>query len=143
MIRRTFLVLAAVMAIAVAAFAAGVLWPVDRLEAVRTREPLAITGVTVVDVRSGTLLPDRTVVVEQGRIRAIGTTVPLPDATRVIDGRGKYLLPALWDMHAHVFAISPLLDLPLYLAFGVTNVRDMQGCPNAGDPFIACPEDKR
>lgn len=143
MIRRILLVLAAVMAIAVAVFAAGVLWPVDRLEAVRTREPLAITGVTVVDVRSGTLLPDRTVVVEQGRIRAIGTTVPLPDATRVIDGRGKYLLPALWDMHAHVFAISPLLDLPLYLAFGVTNVRDMQGCPNADDPFIACPEDKR
>jgi hypothetical protein len=39
--------------------------------------------------------------------------------------------------------IPPLLDLPLYIAYGVTNVRDMQGCAMAGDPFIACAEDKR
>jgi imidazolonepropionase-like amidohydrolase len=54
-----------------------------------------------------------------------------------------FLMPALWDMHTHVLAISPLLDLPLYIAYGVTNVRDMQGCPTPGDPFIACAGDKR
>jgi hypothetical protein len=42
-----------------------------------------------------------------------------------------------------VYAVSPLLDLPLYVRFGVANVRDMLGCPREGDPFIACPEDKR
>ena len=53
------------------------------------------------------------------------------------------LLPAFWDMHTHVYAVSPLLDLPLYIAYGVTNVRDMQGCPQPNDPFIACAEEKR
>ena len=52
-------------------------------------------------------------------------------------------MPALWDMHTHVYAVSPLLELPLYIAYGVTNVRDMLSCPRYGDPFISCPEDKR
>ena len=143
LIKRAFFGLAAAIGIAAASFAAGVLWPLERLEPVRTRGPLAITGVTVVDVRAGTLLPDRTVLVEDARIRAVGSDVAVPRGARVVDGRGKYLMPALWDMHAHVYAISPMLDLPLYIAYGVTNVRDMQGCPGAGDPFVACPEDKR
>lgn len=126
-------------------FAAGVLWPEERLDAVRSNAPLAITDVSIVDVRSGRTLPGRTVIIDGARIRAIvqsGAT-PLPAGVRTIDGRGKYLLPALWDMHTHVFAVSPLLDLPLYIAYGVTNVRDMQGCPKPGDPFVACPEEKR
>src|SRR5687768_7711654 len=52
-------------------------------------------------------------------------------------------MPALWDMHTHVYAVSPLLDLPLYIAYGVTNIRDMQGCPKPNDPFIACAAEKR
>lgn len=80
-----------------------------------------------------------------GRIVTVGDeeTVALPPEATIVDGRGRYLLPALWDMHTHVYAISPLLDLPLYIAYGVTNVRDMQGCPQPDDPFIACAEDKR
>lgn len=52
-------------------------------------------------------------------------------------------MPALWNMHTHIYAFAPLLDLPLYIAHGVTNVRDMQGCPAPDDPFIACHEDKQ
>ena len=91
------------------------------------------------------MLPNRTVVLEKGRIRSVGIdgTGSVPAGALVIDGRGKYLLPALWDMHTHVFAVSPLLDLPLYIGYGVTNVRDMQGCPQEGDPFVACREEKR
>ena len=133
-------VLAVILA-AVALFTAGVLWPEPELLPVRSDGALAITGVTVIDIAAGAAVPNRTVVIEGGRIREIATTVP-PDA-RPIDGRGKFLMPALWDMHAHVFAVSPLLDLPLYIAHGVTNVRDMQGCPKPGDPFIACAEEKR
>ena len=119
------------------------LWPQDRLEAVRDARPVAIVGVNVVDVRAGTLLPEQTVIVENGRIGAAGSDRRVPPGMRVIEGRGRYLIPALWDMHTHVFAVSPLLDLPLYIAYGVTNVRDMQGCPKPGDPFIACAEEKR
>lgn len=143
LVKRALTAVAAVLLLAIALFVLGVLWPADRLEPVRTTEALAIADVTVIDVRSGTALPHQTVLVEHGRIRAVGPAVALPRGTRVIDGRGKYLLPALWDMHAHVYAISPLLDLPLYIAYGVTNVRDMQGCPGPGDPFVACPEEKR
>jgi hypothetical protein len=122
-------------------FATGVLWPQERLEPVRTHTAVAFVGVTVIDVRSGAALPKRTVVVDRGRIASIGIdgTIPVPAGAHLVDGRDKYLLPAFWDMHTHVFAVSPLLDLPLYIGYGVTNVRDMQGCPQPDDPFVACP----
>lgn len=136
--RAAWTVLALLLSI-VTIFAIGVLWPQERLEPVRTTQPVAIVDVSVVDVGSGTIVPRQTVVMEGGRIVA----KPVPAGARVVDGRGRFLLPGLWDMHTHVFAVSPLLDLPLYVAYGVTNVRDMQGCPQPGDPFAACPEDKR
>jgi len=135
----------ALVAAVAALFAVGVLWPQERLEPARTGRPIAFTRATVIDVRSGTVLPGRTVVIANGRIRSVApdgaATIPA-DALRVNAG-GKYLLPAFWDMHTHVFAVSPLLDLPLYIRYGVTNVRDMQGCPQPGDPFVACREEKR
>lgn len=137
--------LGALAALLAGAFTAGVLWPLPPLPAARTDTPLAVTGVTIVDAVAGRVVPGQTVLIDAGKIVAVGDegAVPaLPSATTV-DGRGRYLMPALWDMHAHVYAVSPLLDLPLYIAYGVTNVRDMQGCPLPGDPFIACAEDKR
>src|SRR5688572_23857610 len=142
--RAVWILLAAALA-AVAVFAAGVLWPEQDLGAVRTDRAIAIVDVAVIDVPAGITIPRQTVLVERGAIRAVGgrRDVPVPENALLVDGRGRYLMPALWDMHTHVFAISPLLDLPLYIAYGVTNVRDMQSCPKPDDPFIACPEDKR
>jgi len=131
------------LVVLVVLFALGVMWPLAQVEPVRTAGPIAIVHVNVVDVRSGGTAPEQTVVVQNGRIAAVGKGTAIPRGARIVDGRGKYLLPAFWDMHTHVFAISPLLDLPLYIAYGVTNVRDMQGCPQPGDPFVACPEEKR
>jgi imidazolonepropionase-like amidohydrolase len=144
-VKRTLAAVVLSLAALALLFAAGVLWPQERLEPVRTRTPIAFVDTAVIDVRSGTIQPGRTVVIADGRIRTIAAAGPgsVPAGARVIDGRGKYLLPALWDMHTHVFAVSPLLDLPLYIRYGVTNVRDMQGCPQPGDPFVACREDKR
>lgn len=143
--KRVFGLVATTATVLVALFALGVLWPTENLEPVRTTVPLAITHVTVVDVHASRLVPDQTVLVQSDLITAVGAdgSVAVPPGAEILDGRGKYLLPALWDMHTHVYAFSPLLDLPLYIAYGVTNVRDMQGCPQPGDPFIACPEDKR
>lgn len=137
-VKRTLLAVLVLVTLLVVVFAIGVLWPQKRLEPPQ-RAAFAIVNVNVVDVRSGTILPNRTVVVENGRIHLSER----PASRRQIDGRGLYLMPALWDMHTHVFAVSPLLDLPLYVAYGVTNVRDMQGCPTPDDPFVACPEEKR
>src|ERR1043165_9337891 len=65
------------------------------------RPTLAITHATVIDVVSGRKLPDRNVVLRNGRIASVGVSAPPRDA-RVIDGRGKFVIPGLWDMHAHL-----------------------------------------
>lgn len=144
-LRRTGLALGGGVLLLVALFFVGVLWPLRVVPPVRTVTPVAITDVTVVDVRGGGLSPGQTVVIADGRIVTVGASeaVAVPADALVIDGRGRFVVPALWDMHAHVFAIAPLLDLSLHIAYGVTNVRDMQGCPQPGDPFIACADDKR
>ena len=144
-VRRVLWSLLTLLAAIVLIFGLGLIWPLEQLQPVITKEPFAITGVYVIDVRDGSVLPSQTVVIRNQRIQSVGASggVAVPAGTRIVDGRGKYLLPALWDMHTHVFAISPLLDLPLYIAYGVTNVRDMQGCPQRGDPFVACADEKR
>lgn len=97
---------------------------------------VAFTNVTVLPMDANRVLPDHTVVVTKDRITALGpsTSTPAPaDATR-IDGKGRFLLPGLAEMHGHIPAPSQgtqLIDdvLYLYVAAGVTTVRGMQGAP--------------
>ena len=91
--------------------------------------PIAIERVTVIDVRTGRRLVDHTVVVDGGRIAAVGShaTVAVPDGATLVDGDGRFLIPGLWDMHVHTVAEADAL-LPVFLAYGVTGVRDM-GAP--------------
>jgi hypothetical protein len=84
--------------------------------------------VSVVDVASGQTRPDYTVVVNGNRITYAGpaAAASVPRDARVIDGRGKYLMPGLWDMHIHgfVYVFSDFAG-PLMIANGVTGARDM------------------
>jgi imidazolonepropionase-like amidohydrolase len=87
--------------------------------------PLAFTGVTVVDVSNGRLVPEQTVVVAGNRVHTVGPTgqVRVPAGAHVVDATGKYLIPGLWDMHVHV---GNLVDwYPRFIAHGVTGVREM------------------
>src|SRR5690349_367582 len=84
----------------------------------RPRGPLSIRDVSVFDAESARLDPHRDVLVEGNRIVSITPTGAAPDGAQVIDGRGKTLLPGLWDMHAHVSPIDGMLNL----AAGVTTV---------------------
>jgi predicted amidohydrolase len=88
--------------------------------------PVAITRVTVIDVAAGVLRRDMTVVVANGRIATLGLAARVrpPRGARVVDGRGKFLIPGLWDMHAHVDDQGAWV-FPLYVANGVTGLRDM------------------
>jgi imidazolonepropionase-like amidohydrolase len=83
--------------------------------------PIAIEDVTVVDVTTASLHPHQTVLIEGERIAATGARVPA--GARVVRGRGKFLIPGLWDMHVHLWYKEN--QLPLFIAFGVTGVRDM------------------
>lgn len=148
-IRRTLKYLAMMLGVTIflpmIAFAGAVAWPTKEAQAEKPSGPMAITDVTIVDIRGGRLVPAQSVIIFGGKIAAVGPagSTAVPPGARIIDGRGRFIMPALWDMHTHVLAISPLLDMPLYIAYGVTNVRDLQGCPAAGDPFTACYEDKK
>lgn len=95
-------------------------------------QPLAIQHVTVVDVTDGSLRPNQTVLLEGNRIAAIGTAgeMVIPSEAEIVDMAGGYVIPGLWDMHVHTFNNNDpqppnTWTLPLYLANGVTGVRDM------------------
>src|SRR5271155_578596 len=99
------------------------------------QEPvLAITHVGLIDATGAPLQPGMTVIVQDRKIVRIGKSgkVLIPKAARGVEGRGKYLIPGLWDMHVHeIFGewlpedekITPLL----FVANGITGVRDMGG----------------
>jgi imidazolonepropionase-like amidohydrolase len=107
----------------------------------RTSAPtsLVFDGVSVLDVQTGRLVPAQRVVVVGNRIQAMGSAreVKRPQGARVINARGKYLIPGLWDMHAHmgsgmgsrIVKASSVLEAAdhyaIYLAYGVTGVRDV------------------
>lgn len=95
---------------------------------------LIVTHVNVVDVSAGDIKPDMTVVIEKGRISSVGKAAKVDSVTRpgIVDGHGKYLIPGLWDMHVHTMfgdwiPGSKEVSLPLFVANGVTGVRDMGG----------------
>ena len=103
-----------------------------------TRGSLAITGVAVVPMTSETVLEDAVVVVRDGRIAAVGPAgeVSVPADARRIDGRGRFLIPGLADMHTHLYSDDPEMpdslgphELGVMLAHGVTTARLMIGTP--------------
>ncbi len=90
--------------------------------------PLAVVGVHVLPMTEDVVLRDQTVLLRDGRIERIGPVaeVAVPaDAVRV-EGRGRFLGPGLCDAHVHLLDEG---DLAVYLAHGVTTVRNMKGGP--------------
>jgi imidazolonepropionase-like amidohydrolase len=85
--------------------------------------PVAFTNVQVYDADAKMFLADRTVVVDKGLIVAHGgaAEIQVPAGAKVIDGKGKTLLPGLWDCHMHVGNDQTGLQ---ELSMGVTSVRD-------------------
>lgn len=90
---------------------------------------LAITGGTVLDVRTGEKVINATILVEDDTIIEVGSSseVDVPPSAKRIDARNKVILPGLIEMHTHVTGYGGLLPLDLFLAKGVTTVRDVGG----------------
>jgi imidazolonepropionase-like amidohydrolase len=91
--------------------------------------PVAITNVTVVDVVGGQLLPGRTVVTMGETIAGVSEDAVIPDDAVRVDGTGRYLIPGLWDMHAH-HEVAGEEQADLFVANGVTGTRDMGAQPD-------------
>jgi imidazolonepropionase-like amidohydrolase len=103
-----------------------------------TSGAFAITNVSVVPMTGTTVIRDATVVVRDGRIDWLGpaASVALPADIRRVDGRGRFLIPGLADMHTHLFADEEETpdaaapdELGVMLANGVTAIRLMIGTP--------------
>lgn len=98
---------------------------------------LAITGVNLISMTSDQMMANATVVVRNGRIAEVGPSakVKAPAGAKIIDGRGKYLMPGLADMHVHLFSDSDAPDsvgpyeLGALVANGITVTRFMMGTP--------------
>ena len=96
---------------------------------------LIIHDVTVIDATGGPAQADRTVIVRDGKIEEIGSSAGGVGGKLSgvhVDGGGKFLIPGLWDMHVHMvfgdwFPHGKEVTLPLFIANGITGVRDMGG----------------
>ncbi|GII75343.1 amidohydrolase [Sphaerisporangium rufum] len=91
---------------------------------------LAITRVTVIDATGRPAARDMTVLVRGDRVAEVGPvrSVAVPAGATVVDGQGRYLIPGLVDMHVHSTELERIYP-PLYLANGVTTVREMSANP--------------
>lgn len=94
------------------------------------QQPLVIRNVTVIPMDTEQVLSGQTVVVRDGRIEAMGTNVASPAGATMVDGSGRYLIPGLAEMHAHVggAAGNPRI-LTLNAVHGITTARGMLGAP--------------
>ena len=104
--------------------------------AAQTGQTVAFTNVSVLPMDSNRVLQNQTVIVTNGRIAAIGPagSANVPAGATRVEGRGKFLMPGLAEMHGHVPPPTAPKELTenvlfLYAASGVTTVRGMQGAP--------------
>src|SRR4026209_1521496 len=98
----------------------------------QTTEPKSIvfTHVTIIDGTGAPAKSDMTIVITGKRITELGPgkDIRVPQAAQVVDATGKFLIPGLWDMHAHWLRYDKAF-LQLFPINGVTGVRIMWGAP--------------
>jgi Amidohydrolase family len=88
---------------------------------------LVLTNVNIVSMDSNRVIYNQNIFLNQGKIVNITSdTIPINNEYKILEAKGKYILPGLIDMHAHIFDRT---DLPQYLSYGVTTVRNMMGFP--------------
>ena len=89
---------------------------------------VAIVGATVIDMTGAAPKPGHTILIQDGRIALVGpdAATTIPAGTPTVDGRGRYVIPGLWDMHVLTSREGRARYFwPLFLAHGVTGVREM------------------
>ncbi len=155
-IKVTTLTITSFMLAVVVSIAGCVSWPLAEAPGPASIAPLLLDNVSIVDVETGQINPHQAVWIDNGRISKITasdrTVTDKNTAMRtelMADGRlkihtaGRFLMPGLADMHTHSLKTSPQLHHPLWIAAGVTTVRDLSGCMLGTDSFQACTADRK
>ena len=116
---------------------AAILWPLPIIEIPKKHEAILIKSIALIDVETGEVLKERDVLIEGNKIKSIDSSgrIKVAKTTFIINGEGKYMIPGLWDMHKHSNHHSPWLHHPLYIANGVTGIRDMSGTLGEKDSY--------
>src|ERR1700746_3176573 len=103
-----------------------------RAQKLSPADQIVLLNVTVVAVQTGALQSDQTVILKGNRIFSLGPSKSAKYSRNAatLNGKGLYLIPGLWDMHVHLvfgdwFPDAKDISLPLFIANGVTSVRDM------------------
>jgi hypothetical protein len=115
----------------------AILWPMPHLIPPTRQNTLFIKSINIIDVKSGNILKNRDILVNDNVIIAIDTIgiLKASPSSLIIDGTNKYVMPGLWDMHTHSNQHSEWLHHPLFIANGVTGIRDMSGQLNKKDSY--------
>ena len=145
MLRRILLSIALLLCLLLFSAVVLIQWPMpDPPGPVYSHSHIVLDQVHIVDTQSGQVQRDRAIWIRQGRIEQITAAgVPIRKDYHYVSGQGHYVVPGLWDNHAHSLKLSPQLHHPLYLAHGVTYLRDMSGCMTGADSLLACVDDRR
>lgn len=123
-------------------FFTGVLWPLHVPKPNERPDRLLINDVTLVDLESGQIKQKQDILIERGEIISVAANLDT-DGAQVLEASGRFAIPGLFDMHAHSIKMSPSITHPMFVAAGVTAIRDMGGCIGIEDAWVACLEDKR
>lgn len=132
----------ALLGLLAVAIATLVLWPSSLPPSPDTETSRLTRDVRIIDTQNGTASAPQSILVRDGMIEAIGIDLD-PGGLPIYDADGAFAVPGFWDMHIHAFQLSPQLHLPLWVANGVLNARDMMDCPGESDLLIACHDDKQ
>ena len=94
-----------------------------------SQRPIVLTHAVLIDGADSMPRVDQTVIMRGTRIAVVGPSraTPVPKDARVLDAHGAFVIPGLWDMHVHTVVPAGRAVLALYVANGVTGVRDMGG----------------
>jgi imidazolonepropionase-like amidohydrolase len=90
---------------------------------------IAMMGGILLDVKTGKELNNYTIIIEDSRIKEVGPSdqISYPASAEVFDASGKWILPGLIDMHCHLGNEEVQALMNLYLANGITTIRDVGG----------------
>jgi hypothetical protein len=87
---------------------------------------LVIKNVSVINMKDSIVKKNQTVTIQGNKIISASIKALIPKSATIIDGKGKYLIPGLWDMHAHTLTDRRYeYSFPLLIANGITGVREM------------------
>lgn len=105
-------------------------------------EHLLIENINIIDVENDSILKNHFVLISEEQIKLISAkSIKLDDLNvKVIKGKDKYLIPSLWDMHAHLSKQSTTSAYAEYVMNGVMHLREMRGGHHKNDPFASTPK---